>query len=92
MVGDDLLADIKGGINAGVDTCWYNPRNVENKTDIAPKFTVGSYEELYRIVMEPEELENLACATAATATKPCCKQAQGILPLPVYKAAASFWN
>lgn len=59
MVGDDLLADIKGGINAGVDTCWYNPRNVENKTDIAPKFTVGSYEELYRIVMEPEELENL---------------------------------
>ena len=48
MVGDDLLADIKGGINAGVDTCWYNPRNVENKTDIAPKFTVGSYEELYR--------------------------------------------
>lgn len=59
MVGDDLLADIKGGINAGVDTCWYNPQNVENKTDIAPKFTVGSYEELYRIVMEPEELENL---------------------------------
>ena len=59
VVGDDLLADIKGGINAGVDTCWYNPRNVENKTDIAPKFTVGSYEELYRIVMEPEELENL---------------------------------
>ena len=35
------------------------PRNVENKTGITPKFTVGSYEELYRIVMEPEELENL---------------------------------
>ena len=59
MVGDDLLADIKGGMNAGVDTCWYNPGNVENKTGITPKFTVGSYEELYRIVMEPEELENL---------------------------------
>ena len=52
MVGDDLL-------NAGVDTCWFNPGNVENKTGITPKFTVGSYEELYRIVMEPEELENL---------------------------------
>ena len=59
MVGDDLLADIKGGMNAGVDTCWFNPGNVENKTGITPKFTVGSYEELYRIVMEPEELENL---------------------------------
>lgn len=59
IVGDSLTSDIQGGVNAGVDTCWYNPQNVENKTDIAPKFTVGSYEELYRIVMEPEELENL---------------------------------
>ena len=42
MVGDDLLADIKGGMNAGVDTCWFNPGNVENKTGITPKFTVGS--------------------------------------------------
>ena len=59
VVGDGLSSDIQGGVNAGLDTCWFNPRNVENKTDIAPKFTVGSYEELYRIVMEPEELENL---------------------------------
>lgn len=59
MVGDDLLADIKGGQNAGVDTCWFNPKNEENKSGITPKYTVGSYEELYRIVMEPEELENL---------------------------------
>lgn len=73
MVGDDLLADIKGGLNAGVDTCWFNPGNLENKSGITPKYTVSSYEELYRIVMEPEELEISACATAATATKPCCK-------------------
>ena len=31
MVGDDLLADIKGGINAGIDTCWVNFANEENK-------------------------------------------------------------
>ena len=31
MVGDDLLADIKGGINAGVDTCWYNPASHTEK-------------------------------------------------------------
>lgn len=59
MVGDDLLADIKGGLNAGVDTCWFNPGNLENKSGITPKYTVSSYEELYRIVMEPEELENI---------------------------------
>ena len=59
MVGDDLLADIKGGLNAGVDTCWFNPGNLENKSGITPKYTASSYEELYRIVMEPEELENI---------------------------------
>ena len=47
MVGDDLLADIKGGLNAGVDTCWFNPGNLENKSGITPKYTVSSYEELY---------------------------------------------
>lgn len=59
MVGDDLLADIKGGQNAGLDTCWVNFKNEENKTDIQPKFEIHSYEELFRLVMEPEELENI---------------------------------
>ena len=31
----------------------------ENKTGITPKYEVQSFEELYRIVMEPEELENI---------------------------------
>ena len=59
MVGDDLLADIKGGQNAGLDTCWFNLKNEENKSNIRPKFEIGSYEDLYKIVMEPEELENI---------------------------------
>lgn len=25
MVGDSLTADILGGVNYGIDTCWYNP-------------------------------------------------------------------
>ncbi|NFI41865.1 hypothetical protein FDA79_10990 [Clostridium botulinum] len=25
MVGDSLTSDIQGGINFGMDTCWYNP-------------------------------------------------------------------
>ena len=36
-----------------------NSGNLENKSGITPKYTVSSYEELYRIVMEPEELENI---------------------------------
>ena len=26
VVGDSLTSDIQGGINAGLDTCWYNPK------------------------------------------------------------------
>ena len=59
VVGDDLYADIKGGRNAGLDTCWVNFTGAENETGIQPKHTIRSFEELYRIVMEPEELENI---------------------------------
>lgn len=59
VVGDDLNADIKGGRNAGLDTCWVNFAGAENNTDIEPKHTITSFEALYRIVMEPEELENV---------------------------------
>lgn len=27
IVGDSLTSDIKGGIAAGIDTCWYNPKS-----------------------------------------------------------------
>ena len=59
VVGDDLLADIRGGQSAGLDTCWVNFDGRENESGVEPKYTIGSYEALYRIVMEPEELENL---------------------------------
>lgn len=59
VVGDDLLADIQGGRNAGLDTCWVNFSGAENDTGVVPRHTIASFEELYRIVMEPEELENV---------------------------------
>ena len=59
VVGDDLLADIRGGQSAGLDTCWVNFDGRENESGVEPKYTIGSYEALYHIVMEPEELENL---------------------------------
>ena len=27
IIGDSLTSDIQGGINAGIDTCWYNPKH-----------------------------------------------------------------
>ena len=59
MVGDSLASDIQGGSNAGLDTCWYNPNHAENPGKVVPTYEISSLEELYPLVMEPEELANV---------------------------------
>ena len=36
MIGDSLASDIQGGINAGVDTIWFNPQQAANHTAVVP--------------------------------------------------------
>lgn len=59
MVGDSLSSDVQGGANAGLDTCWFNPDHAENPGKVIPTYEIASLSELYSIVMEPEELENV---------------------------------
>lgn len=51
MVGDSLTSDIRGGLNAGVDTCWFNPSRRENQTPIVPTYEISRLEELLEIVI-----------------------------------------
>ena len=46
MIGDSLSADIQGGNNADIDTIWYNPHHLENKTLAQPTYEVDSYQAL----------------------------------------------
>lgn len=46
MVGDSLTSDIRGGINAGLRTCWFNDRDRPGREDIVPDYTVHSLSEL----------------------------------------------
>ena len=46
MIGDSLSADIQGGNNAGIDTIWYNPHHLENKSLAQPTYVVHSYKDL----------------------------------------------
>jgi len=46
VVGDSLSADIAGGINAGIDTCWFNPQWLENRTGIMPTYEINKLLEL----------------------------------------------
>ena len=59
MVGDSLSSDVQGGVNAGLDTCWYNPNHAENPGKVIPTYEIASLEELYPLVMEQDELANV---------------------------------
>jgi putative hydrolase of the HAD superfamily len=51
MVGDSLTSDIQGGINLGIDTCWYNPNKLENNSKIMPTYEVSKFEELEYLLL-----------------------------------------
>ena len=42
MLGDSLTSDIRGGINAGVKTCWFNPKGKPNPGPIRPDWEIRS--------------------------------------------------
>lgn len=50
MVGDSLTSDIQGGLNFGVDTCWYNPKGLQNTTNIKPTYEINNLMELKTIL------------------------------------------
>lgn len=50
MIGNSQSADIQGGINFGIDTCWINLKNQQKNEDIKAKYTVKSYKELYNFL------------------------------------------
>lgn len=50
MVGDNLSSDIQGGINFGLDTCWFNPSQKENQTHLAPTYEIKELLELSKFV------------------------------------------
>lgn len=50
MIGDSQTADVQGGINFGIDTCWINLKNQQKNEDIKAKYTVKSYKELYNFL------------------------------------------
>ncbi len=52
MVGDSLTSDIKGGINAGIKTVWYNPDKVENQSGVKPDYEISRLLELPDLLKE----------------------------------------
>jgi putative hydrolase of the HAD superfamily len=50
MVGDSLNSDIQGGINFGIDTCWFNPNRIVNRTRFKPTYEISNLMELKSVL------------------------------------------
>ena len=46
VVGDSLTSDIRGAINAGLRSCWYDPKGLPPRPDIVPDHTIRDLAEL----------------------------------------------
>lgn len=51
VIGDSLTSDIRGGINAGLDTCWFNPHGKTPPADWEITYTVSSLGEILPILL-----------------------------------------
>ncbi len=50
IIGDSLTSDIKGGNNAGIRTCWYNPSGREPDIDVEIDYEIRRISEVLDIV------------------------------------------
>lgn len=50
VIGDSINSDMKGGINYGLSTCWYNPLEAKSQTAISPKYQIKKLDELHKII------------------------------------------
>ncbi len=55
IVGDSLTSDIKGGNNAGILTCWYNPKKLVNDKGVQIDFEIENLWEIEEILRKSSE-------------------------------------
>ena len=51
VIGDSLTSDIKGALNYGIDTCWYNPKGLDSN-GVKPTYEIKCLKELLEICKE----------------------------------------
>ena len=46
VIGDSLQSDIRGAVNAGLDSVWYNPKGAANDAGVPVTLEARTYEEI----------------------------------------------
>jgi len=49
-VGDSLTSDILGGNNAGIKTCWYNPKGLSNDLGVSVDYEIKDLNEVFMFI------------------------------------------
>jgi len=50
IIGDSILHDIVGGINAGIDNCWFNENGKINETEFKPTYEITKLQEINKFI------------------------------------------
>lgn len=50
IIGDSLSSDIQGGINAGIDTCWYNPHHLKQPENMHITYIINDLKDLLTLL------------------------------------------
>lgn len=50
IIGDSLTSDMRGGNVAGIRCCWYNPKGIENTTDVRLDYEIQSLWEVEKLL------------------------------------------
>ena len=51
VIGDSISSDIWGGINAGLDTCWYNHQRKPQPQDVPMTYMAYTFDDIQTIVL-----------------------------------------
>ena len=52
IIGDSLTSDMQGGIFAGIDTCWFNPKHSQNTSGIPVTYEIDDLRKLEKILKQ----------------------------------------
>ena len=50
IIGDSLTSDMQGGVDYGIDTCWYNPASEPRPQDLPIVYEIGHLRELLDVL------------------------------------------
>lgn len=56
IVGDSLTSDIRGGINYGIDTCWYNPAGKPCPDGMNITFIADSFDSVVKFITDGDSI------------------------------------